>query len=55
MSSDHDHEMGFLRKYVFSTDHKVIGIWYAVTGLFFLFFGFCLIPQPRAGGSTPGR
>ena len=43
MSSDHDHEMGFLRKYVFSTDHKVIGIWYAVTGLFFLFFGFCLM------------
>ncbi len=43
MSSDHDHEMGFLRKYVFSTDHKIIGIWYAVTGLFFLFFGFCLM------------
>ena len=43
MSSDHDHEMGFWRRYVFSTDHKVIGIWYALTGLFFLFFGFCLM------------
>ena len=27
------HELGFWRKYVFSTDHKVIGIQYAVTGL----------------------
>jgi cytochrome c oxidase subunit 1 len=40
----HDHEdQGFIRKYVFSTDHKVIGIQYGVTALFFLFFGFCLM------------
>ncbi len=26
-------ELGFWRKYVFSTDHKTIGIQYAVTGL----------------------
>ncbi len=40
----HDHhELGFWQKYVFSTDHKVIGIQYGITGLLFLFFGFCII------------
>src|SRR5438552_13906093 len=40
----HEHEdQGFIRKYVFSTDHKIIGIQYGVTALFFLFFGFCLM------------
>ncbi len=37
------HELGFIRKYIFSTDHKVIGIQYALTGLFFLMFGFILM------------
>jgi cytochrome c oxidase subunit 1 len=37
------HELGFWRTYVFSTDHKVIGIQYLWAGLFFLFFGFCLM------------
>ncbi len=45
--SEHHPELGFLRKYVFSTDHKVIGIWYAVTALCFLFFGFCLMMLMR--------
>src|SRR5690242_17148398 len=39
----HHEEAGFWSKYVFSTDHKVIGIQYGVTALFFLFFGFCLM------------
>jgi len=40
----HDHhELSFIRKYVFSTDHKVIGIQYLWGGLSFLFFGFCLM------------
>ena len=40
----HDHhEPGFWRKWVFSTDHKMIGIQYTVTGLAFLFFGFGLM------------
>ena len=43
MSSDHDHELGFWRKYIFSVDHKVIGIQYALTGLLFLFFGYLRI------------
>jgi cytochrome c oxidase subunit 1 len=36
------HEEGFWRKYVFSLDHKVIGVQYAITSLLFLFFGFSL-------------
>src|SRR5512138_3688474 len=44
----HPHpEPGFWRRYVFSTDHKVIGIQYAVTGLVFLFFGFSLMMLMR--------
>src|SRR5947208_11452659 len=40
----HDHhELPFWRKYIFSTDHKVIGIQYGITGLVFLMFGFCLM------------
>ena len=37
MSEAH-HELGFWQKYVFSTDHKVIGIQYGITALVFLFF-----------------
>ena len=43
MTEGHHHELGFWRKYVFSIDHKVIGIQYAVTGLVFLLIGFCLM------------
>jgi cytochrome c oxidase subunit 1 len=31
------------RKYLFSTDHKVIGLQYALTSLVFLLVGFTLI------------
>ncbi len=37
------HELGFWRSYIFSTDHKVIGIQYLWGGLSFLFFGFLLM------------
>src|SRR3954468_2817081 len=51
----HDHEdQGFIRKYVFSTDHKIIGIQYGVTALFFLFFGFCLMLCMRWQIAHPG-
>src|SRR5437762_1075250 len=43
----HHDEPGFWRKYIFSTDHKVIGIQYGLTGLMFLFFGFCLMMVMR--------
>src|SRR4051794_37789969 len=52
----HDHhELGFWRKYIFSTDHKVIGIQYGITGLLFLFFGFCLMMLMRWQLAFPGR
>ena len=49
----HHEELGFWRKYVFSVDHKVIGIQYAVTGLLFLLFGFALMMLMR-WHSLPG-
>ena len=39
----HHHEPSFLQKYVFSTDHKIIGIQYGLTALSFLLFGFFLM------------
>jgi cytochrome c oxidase subunit I len=53
---EHAHEdLGFWRKYVFSVDHKVIGIQYAVTALLFLFFGFTLMMVMRWQLAYPGR
>jgi cytochrome c oxidase subunit I len=48
-------ELGFWRAYVFSQDHKVIGIQYALTGLFFLLFGFTLMMIMRWQLAYPGR
>ncbi len=53
--SQQEHELSWLRKYVFSTDHKMIGIQYAVTGLTFLFFGFCLMMLMRWQLAFPGE
>ena len=39
----HHTEEGFIKKYIFSVDHKVIGIQYGITSLFFMLFGFCLM------------
>ena len=49
------HELGFWRKYIFSTDHKVIGIQYAFTGLIFLLFGFSLMMLMRWQLAYPGQ
>jgi len=43
----HHHEPPFWRKYIFSTDHKVIGIQYGITALCFLLFGFLLMAAMR--------
>src|SRR5215831_19698766 len=43
----HHEEAGFWSKYIFSTDHKVIGLQYGITALCFLFFGFCLMLMMR--------
>ena len=51
----HHEELGFWRKYVFSVDHKVIGIQYAVTGLLFLLFGFSLMMLMRWQLAFPGE
>ena len=46
MSSE-NHKESFWTKYIFSIDHKVIGIQYGVTSLLFLFFGFSLMMVMR--------
>src|SRR4030095_14462564 len=53
---EHAHEdLGFCRTYVFSVDHKVIGIQSAITGLLFLLFGFTLMMIMRFQLAYPGR
>src|SRR5207244_9443508 len=49
------HELPFWRKYIISTDHKVIGIQYGISGLIFLFFGFCLMMLMRWQLAYPGQ
>src|SRR5471030_1968482 len=49
------HELGFWRTYVFSTDHKTIGIQYLWGGLSFLFFGFGLMLLMRWQLAFPGQ
>ena len=46
--SDHtNHEESFFRKYIWSTDHKIIGLQYGFTALFFLLVGFSLMMVMR--------
>ncbi|MDO8795249.1 MAG: cbb3-type cytochrome c oxidase subunit I [Vicinamibacterales bacterium] len=49
------HEPSFIRKYVFSVDHKVIGVQYTVTSLVFLMFGFILMMLMRWQLAYPGQ
>ena len=49
------HEPGFWQKYIFSTDHKMIGIQYGLTSLLFLFFGFMLMLCMRFQLANPGK
>lgn len=55
MSEAHHEELPFWRKYIFSVDHKVIGIQYGLTSLVFLFFGFCLMMLMRWQLAYPGQ
>ena len=43
----HAHEQSFITKWIFSQDHKVIGIQYTLTALLFLLFGFSLMALMR--------
>ena len=51
----HHEEMGFWRKYIFSTDHKIIGMQYGFTALCFLLFGFCLMMLMRWSMVSPNQ
>lgn len=53
--AEHHHELSFIRKYVFSTDHKVIGIQYGITSLLFLLLGFVLMMLMRWQLAYPGE
>ena len=54
-SDPHHHELGFWQKYVFSQDHKVIGIQYGLTSLVFLLFGFTLMMMMRWSIAYPNQ
>ena len=45
----------FWRKYIFSQDHKVIGVQYGFTALFFMLFGFTLMLIMRWQLGNPGQ
>jgi cytochrome c oxidase subunit 1 len=51
----HGEHLGFWRKYVFSIDHKVIGLQYMFTALIFLFLGFTLMMLMRWQLAYPGQ
>ena len=53
--TDHHAPPGFWRTYVFSQDHKTIGIQYAITALLFLLFGFTLMMIMRWQLAYPGQ
>ena len=53
-SHDHGEPLGFWRKYVFSVDHKTIGVQYTITSLLFLLFGFSLMMLMRWQLAYPG-
>jgi cytochrome c oxidase subunit 1 len=50
-----EHKLGWWRTYIFSTDHKMIGIQYGLCGLIFLFFGFSLMMLMRWQLAFPGQ
>ena len=51
----HGHELGFLRKYIFSEDHKIIGIQFLFSGIIFLFIGGALALLVRLQLGWPSR
>ncbi|MGH8623175.1 MAG: cytochrome c oxidase subunit I, partial [Burkholderiales bacterium] len=51
----HDAPQSFWRKYIFSTDHKIIGIQFLFVSLFFLLLGGLLAMQIRWQVGFPGK
>ncbi len=52
---DHGDQLSIWRRYIFSTDHKVIGVQYGITALLFLFFGYGLMAMMRWQLAYPGK
>jgi cytochrome c oxidase subunit I len=52
---ERQHDLPFWRKYIFSTDHKVIGLQYGFTALCFLLLGFSLMIPLRLQLGWPGH
>src|SRR5439155_13059615 len=50
----HHDDRSFVRKYIFSTDHKIIGIQFLFLSLFFLLVGGVLAMQIRWQQGFPG-
>ncbi len=50
-----DHTMGFVRQYIFSTDHKTIGLQFLFTSLFMILFGGLLAMLMRWQLGWPGH
>jgi cytochrome c oxidase subunit 1 len=50
----HHEDIGFWRQYIFSTDHKIIGIQYGFSALCFMLFGFFLMMLMRWQIAHPG-
>jgi len=50
-----EHHQSFIRKYIFSTDHKWIGVQYGFTALCFLLFGFTLMLLMRWQLAFPSK
>ena len=44
-----------IRRYIFSTDHKVIGLQYGFTSMFFLLVGFALVMLIRWQQAFPAQ
>src|SRR5437667_12335186 len=51
----HHDDRPFIRKYIFSTDHKIIGIQFLFVSLFFLLVGGLLAMQMRWQLGFPGQ
>ena len=52
--SEEQHHQSFWSKYIWSTDHKVIGIQYGITSLVWLLVGFALMAIMRYQLAYPG-
>ena len=53
--SNTNHDPGFIRKYIFSTDHKIIGIQFLISSLLFMILGGLLAGLMRWQLGWPGK